>query len=88
MASSAEAKIMSTDSDRRKMITITAEGIVWMAILGNVQLALWHPQNKGASAKVAKQFCDQVLGKLRFENVLTADEVAQIYRDEMKAQNE
>jgi hypothetical protein len=78
---------MPDEAHRRKMIPIVAEGWVWMAILGNVQLGLRHPENRGPSARVAKRFCDAVLEKLKEENILTADEAAKIYRDEMKAEN-
>jgi hypothetical protein len=35
--------------------------LVWLAIVGNLQLALRHPNNTGASSSHVKQFAAQVL---------------------------
>jgi hypothetical protein len=73
-----------TNEHLKRMVTITAEGIVWVTILGNIQLALRHPKNKGASADVARQAAAQLVEALKQAGVLTHDEVAKIYRDEMR----
>jgi hypothetical protein len=74
---------MPTNEQMQKMVSFSAEGIIWMAILANIQLGLRHPQNNGPSARVAHDACMQILEKLKTEGILTADEAAQIYRDEM-----
>jgi hypothetical protein len=72
-------------------ITVEAEAYVWMTLLGNVQLALRHPENQGESANIARQFGDALLEKLIAEGVFTVEEGlllrggAQIWRDELIA---
>lgn len=75
---------MSKDN-RWKIVTVSAPGLVWMSILGNVQLGLRHPENNGPSAQFAHAACMDLLEKLKAEGVLTADEAAKIYQDEMIA---
>jgi hypothetical protein len=72
-------------------ITVEAEAYVWMTLLGNMQLALRHPENQGESANIARQFGDALLEKLIAESVFTVEEGlllrggAQIWRDELIA---
>jgi hypothetical protein len=72
-------------------ITVEAEAYVWMTLLGNMQLALRHPENQGESANIARQFGDALLEKLIAERVFTVEEGlllrggAQIWRDELIA---
>jgi hypothetical protein len=73
-----------TNENLKRQVTITAEGIVWVCILGNIQLALRHPKNKGASAVLARQAAAQLVEALNRSEILTDDEAAQIYRDEMR----
>ena len=72
-------------------ITVVAPAFAWMMVLGNMQLALRHPENTGPSAEMARQFGDQLLEKLIAEGVFTADEAitarsgALVWRDELIA---
>lgn len=67
-----------------KEIAVFADGVVWMAVAGNVQLALRHPENNGPSSRLARQFVDHLLGRLRDMGVISGDEFAAIMRDEMQ----
>ena len=75
---------MPSNEKLKQMVTITAEGVVWITILGNIQLALRHPQNNGPSARLARQAAGQLMDALVRSGILTSDEAAQIYRDEMR----
>jgi hypothetical protein len=72
-------------------ITVIAPAYVWMTVLGNMQLALRHPENTGESAEIARQFGDALLEKLIAEGVFTVEEGlllrggAQIWRDDLIA---
>jgi len=68
-------------------IGVIADGLCWMAVLGAVQLALRHPGFTGPSADIARQFGEQLATKLLLEGVLSQDEMAQMLRDEIRAQN-
>ena len=65
-------------------IPVVAEGVVWLAVLANVQLGLRHPDNTGPSSKIALEFVQQLLPKLRDEGILSNDELATIVRDDIK----
>lgn len=45
-------------------IAIEIDSLLLMAIIGNLQLALQHPQNNGESSKLARQFIKQVTPRL------------------------
>jgi len=63
---------------------VTAPGLVWMAIHGNLCLALRHPSNLGSSRALMEQFV-RALGENLVENgVLTPDELAQAQRLEIE----
>jgi len=78
---------VKTEERFKLPVSFMAEGIVWMAIPGNVQLGLRHPQNIGPSADMARRAAKQILKELRDKGVLTEEEAAQIYRDEMRVEN-
>lgn len=52
-------------------ITVVTQGIVWLAVIGNIQLALSHPKNKGVTADLVREFAEQVLNKLEQEGVIS-----------------
>jgi hypothetical protein len=69
-------------------ITVVAPALVWMTVLGNMQLALRHPSNSGElSADIARQFGNRLFETLIAEGVFTAEEGAAIWRDELIARN-
>lgn len=56
-------------------ITVVADGITWLTVLGNMDLAMRHPGNSGVSAKIAKAFAEALRGKLIETGVVTPDQV-------------
>ncbi len=63
---------------------VTAPGIIWMAIHGNLCLALRHAGNRGSSRAMVERFV-RALGDNLVENgVLTAEELAQAQRVEIE----
>lgn len=57
-----------------KVIPINGSAVVWLAVLGQVDLALRHPRNVGPAARVAEVFADQLRDKLFTEGVLSREE--------------
>lgn len=55
--------------------TVEAELFVWMAIHGNVLLALRHPHNTGPSSAVLRDFCDNLGNMLVETGLLTQAEL-------------
>ena len=55
-------------------IPVIADGIMWLAVVGNLQIALRHPANVGASSRMVVDFAKQLLLKLIEEGVLTDEE--------------
>jgi hypothetical protein len=62
-------------------ITVIADSIVWLGVVGNLQLALRHPANVGSSVPLMRDFAKQLLLKLVVEGVLTQDEAEHAFRD-------
>lgn len=57
-----------------KMIPVQTEALVWLAVLANIDLALRHPKNDGASARVCEHFADELRKKLLGEGILSKEE--------------
>jgi hypothetical protein len=68
-------------------ISVIGEAIVWMTVLGCVQLALRHPEYNGPSSVIARKFSTQLADKLLEEGVLSSEEMALMLRDEMREGN-
>jgi hypothetical protein len=68
-------------------ITIIAEAKIWMVVLANIRLSLRHPGNSGVLAEIGRDFADQLEDKLVEEGVYSAEDIAQLRRQEMRAQN-
>ena len=60
---------------------VEAPAIVWLSVIGNLQLALRHPENVGASRQMVEEFARALLGKLFLEGVLTPDQMNVAFRD-------
>lgn len=59
-----------------ELVLVEESLFVWMAIHGNLCLALRHPANRGASRHYIESFCTK-LGQLLIEKgVFTAEEIA------------
>lgn len=63
------------------IIPVHAEAISWMAVIGNVVLALRHPKNVGPSRQVARDFCRALVTKLQEEGVFTEEIAREYYMD-------
>lgn len=64
--------------------TVVASGLVWMAVHGNLCLALRHRSNVGPSRALVERFVRALGDKLVENGVLTADELAQAQRLEIE----
>lgn len=71
----------------RLEIPVHAEALVWLTVLGCTQLALRHPEYHGPSRLIAQDFARALREKLQAEGVLSAEDVALMFRDEMMHQN-
>lgn len=67
-------RILCRLHDLAAKITVVADGVTWLAVLGNCQLALRHPQNQGASTALARNFVAQLGEQLVLGNILSAEE--------------
>lgn len=65
-------------SDRpfKQPLTVTAPAIVWLAVHGNLCLAMRHPANRGPSSGLIDHFVLQLGGYLVDAGVLQPDELA------------
>jgi hypothetical protein len=79
--------LMPCNEKLRLQIPVQAEGIIWLTVLGCVHLALRHPEYKGPSRHIAVEFAGQLRDKLHREGLLSDEEIATIFRDEMMHQN-
>lgn len=68
-------------ADLELPVVIQAKAIVWLMIIGNLQLALRHPMNKGISASTAKKFGQELLRKLRADNLITEECALAAFQD-------
>ena len=66
----------------REQGTVSAELIVWVAVHGNLQLALRHPMNFGASRPMVQQFIQQLGIWLVEKGMLTPEILAEADRRE------
>jgi len=71
-------------STLRRRFSIEADCMVWLAILGQVDLALRHPKNEGPMARVAERFSDDLRDRLKVEGVLSNEEYAASLREQIK----
>jgi hypothetical protein len=62
-------------------IVVDAQAIVWLTVIGHIQLALRHPKNRGESAHYAKTFAAQVLFELERKGVLTREMRNRVFED-------
>lgn len=62
-------------------IPVIAPAIVWMGVIGNLQLALRHPKNVGPSRELMRELGRALIGKLEDEQVLTRDQAQEAFMD-------
>lgn len=70
-----------------KPIGIMSDGLTWVAVHGNLLLALRHPDNKGASRKLVIQFTKRLGEILEQEGAVTPNILRHTYRLEAEAGN-
>jgi hypothetical protein len=63
---------------------IGGNGLMWLTVLANIELALKHPLNKGESRLVAEAFATALRDLLVQEGVLTADERYQMTLERLR----
>lgn len=63
------------------IIPVHAQAVVWLAVVADIQLALRHPLNTGASAPIVRDFARQVLAKLLAEEVITPEQATTAFGD-------
>jgi hypothetical protein len=68
-------------------IAVIADAKTWMVVLATIRLALRHPGNTGTLAEMGFQFANQLEDKLVEEGIYSADQIAELRRAEMRAQN-
>jgi hypothetical protein len=71
----------SPDEKLRMVIPVHFDAITLMAVAGACQLALRHPEYKGPSSELVKNFAEQSLRKLKEEGVLTDAELLTAFQD-------
>ncbi len=62
-------------------ILVIADALVWITVIGNIQLALKHPENDGPSASLMREFCERLIRKLLAEGVFTPEYAARVFED-------
>ena len=65
----------------RMQIHVIAPAIVWIGVIGNINLGLRHPQNTGPSRKMVENFARELIGKLLTEKVFTEEQARRALRD-------
>ncbi len=55
--------------------------LVWLAIVGNLQLALRHPANTGTSSSHVRDFARQVLKHLQVECLIPEELISRAFKD-------
>lgn len=66
---------MTTDEMLKSRKTVEADLLTWMAIHGNLSLALRHPQNKGPSRAYVARFVKRLGQWLVEQGVVTQEEL-------------
>jgi hypothetical protein len=61
-------------------IPAIAPSLVWIGVIGNLQVARRHPENTGPSRKTVQHFARQLLHKLVLESVFT-EQAARAFED-------
>jgi hypothetical protein len=62
-------------------IPVFAPAIIWLGVIGHLQLALRHPQNQGASVSVMHRFARELLDKMVADGILTREQRELVFCD-------
>jgi hypothetical protein len=68
----------------RALFCVETSGLTWLAVLGNISLAVRHPNNNGPSSVLVRDFATKLLAMLINEGVISQADAALVYRDEMR----
>ena len=60
----------------RQVLSVEAKAITWLAVYGNLWLAMRHPANTGASTKLVRQTLDGLSRLLIEAGVITPEHAA------------
>lgn len=71
-----------------KRVSIESSGVVWSAVLGNLGLAMRHPNNNGPSRELVHNFVENLGSRLEEEGILSPNQLRKIWRLEVEAGNE
>lgn len=74
--------IVIGETDNMKVsVPVQASVLTWVAIIGNLQLALRHPGNAGASSNSVRHFAKALLLKLCNEGLITEEAAQAAFKD-------
>ncbi len=75
-----------TNEEYEKIIVMEFEALSWLAILGNVTLALRHPQNIGASRSLVLSVRDRIEKQLMIHDIIDQEDINSMRRVEDQSQ--
>ena len=64
-----------TNDEYEKIISMEFDALSWLAILGNVTLALRHPQNIGASRALVLSIRERIEKNLMFNDIIDQEDI-------------
>ena len=70
----------------RMNIPVIAPALLWVGVIGNLQLSLRHPRNNGPSRQMIEDFARDLLTKLADEKVFTQEQGARAFQDFQKGE--
>jgi hypothetical protein len=79
---------MPNPRNARLSIEIETELLVWLAVHGNLVLALRHPDNRGPSRALVKRFAAHLLEILVAHELLSQEEAAAVEQEQAAAELE
>lgn len=74
-----------TTEDYEKIISMNFDALSWMAVLGNVILALRHPENTGASRALVLKIVKQMENNLMLFGIMDQEDVDFMHKSENQA---
>lgn len=71
-----------TNEEFEKIIVMEFPALAWLAILGNVTLALRHPQNIGASRPIVLSVIERMEKQLMINDIIDQEDIDSMRRVE------
>lgn len=75
-----------TNDEYEKIISMEFDALSWLAILGNVALALRHPQNVGASRSLVVFVRKRIENNLMCHDIIDQEDIESMRRGEDQTQ--